>query len=297
MSTPSAARLLFTTDPIGPFVLAALLAPCLLPWGAALHGSEAPDETGTRPLADAVRALTWIDSLYRDGDLFRAESEILRFTHDFPRHPRRSEVDLLRAKLYYQDERYGEASLILYSLLDRFPSEAGSVPAAHLLGLSLVHEGRLDEAVAPLRFSGFDEGRLAELARLNDPPPGVADPQRAVTWSTWLPGSGFFILDQPGKAVSALSLNLAFTVGAVLAYQQENLGAALVLLLVELALYSGGRDAVRQEGERLRQRAVAERRGSWLREAGETELLGIGFSFRFGGSPSRAPDSWANGIN
>ena len=134
-------------------MLAVFLAPCLLPWSPVLHGSEAPDESRTRPLSDDARALTWIDSLYRDGDRFRAESEILRFTHDFPRHPRRSEVDLLRAKLYYQDERYDEASLILYSLLDRFPREAGSGPAAHLLGLSLVHEGRLDEAVAPPRLS------------------------------------------------------------------------------------------------------------------------------------------------
>ena len=232
--------------------------------------------------------LSWIESLYRSGEKFRAESEILRFTRENTGHSRLSEVELARAKLYYQARRYRESTLMLYSLLDRHRGSPAERPGYRLLGLSLIRQGRIADAEAPLRASGLDDERLAALSTLYRLPDDAVDPERAVTWSTWLPGAGFYVLGQPGKAASALALNFAFTFGAVTACQQGNGGAALVLLLVEIALYSGGREAVREEGLRLNRIAENEQRRAWTQTAGEAALLqsgipGVAVRIDFGG--------------
>jgi hypothetical protein len=71
--------------------------------------------------------------------------------------------------------------------------------------------------------------------------------------------------------------------GTVIAYQQKNYGAALVLALVEIALYGGQREAVRQEAETLLARRDRERRADWAEAHGEKELLAVGIEIRFGG--------------
>ena len=68
-------------------------------------------------LGQPERELSLIEDHYRAGDRFRAETEILRFIHGRPSHPRLGEVELVRAKLYYQEGRHRESSLMLFSLL------------------------------------------------------------------------------------------------------------------------------------------------------------------------------------
>jgi fermentation-respiration switch protein FrsA (DUF1100 family) len=236
-----------------------------------------------QPEREAAAELAFIDHLYREGERFRAESEILRFLHDHPDDPRRDAVELARAKLYFQERRYGESALMLHSLLDRIPEGEAAADGLRLLAFNQLMEGRPAEAAATLRLAGASAEALSGLAALAEPPLGRVDPDRAVAWSTALPGAGFFLLDQPGKAAAALSLNLAFAAGAVIAYRQENTGAALALLLVEIALYSGGRQAVRQEAETLLARQERARREAWLAAQGASELLAVGIRLDFGG--------------
>jgi len=227
--------------------------------------------------------LGFAEQLYREGARFRAETELLRFAHEFPHDPRRGAAELARAKLYYQEGRYRETSLMLHSLLDRFPRDEAALPATRLLLLSEVRSGDFDGAEAALRRLGAPESEAEALAALRRPIADAVEPGTAVAWSTVLPGSGFFLLDQPGKAVTALTLNVAFLAGTVIAYQQKNQGAALVLALVEIALYGGQRAAVRQEAESLLARRDQERREAWAQSHGEQELLAVGFQLKFGG--------------
>jgi hypothetical protein len=244
---------------LGPW--SALLAAALL-LGAALlpqaAGAQAqPDELG------------WLDALYRQGDGFRAESEALRFLRGNPRHPRRDAVELLRVKLYYREGRYGEAELMLHSLLDRYPSGRAAPSARFLLLRAQARLGRIPAPGAGPR-----------------PPVSGAAPEeeRAVTWSTWLPGAGFFVLDEPAKAGAALGLNAAFTAGTVLAYQQANVPAALLFGLVEVALYRGGREAVRTEAQALdRRRRQTAAQGAPSAE--EAAVLAVGIEEASGGRP------------
>ena len=224
---------------------------------------------------DALAQLAFIDGLYRQGESFRAESEILRFLFDFPEHPRRPEVELLRAKLYLRDDKNERAGLMLYALLDRQRGGAVRVQAAQLLVFALVRQGRLDDALPWLSAAGLPPNALESL---RDASPALVQPETAVSWSTWLPGSGFFVIGETGKGAAAMGLNLGFTAGALLVLQQGNPPAALVFALVELALYRGGREAV---GDAARAQWAAARRKAakaWLQAHAEAELLRMGLS-------------------
>jgi hypothetical protein len=116
---------------------------------------------------------------------------------------------------------------------------------------------------------------------LKAPAAAALDSDRAVLLSTVLPGSGFFVLGEPAKAASALSLNVLALAGAVITYRQGNAPAALLFVLVEYVLYTGGREAVREEAEALARRELRQRTGQWLRAAGEPDLLRVGLTLRF----------------
>jgi tetratricopeptide (TPR) repeat protein len=255
-----------------PLVAAGLLLPCR-------SGTASAREVAG---SNGALALGLIESYYQEGDAFRAETEVLRFLHERPDHPRREEVELVRAKLYYREGRYGESSLMLFSQLDRFPEGNASLQARRLLAFSLVREGRLDEAEDYLSVAGGRAASGASLRALRETPPDAVAPETAVAWSTWLPGSGFFLLDQPGKAFAAMGLNLFFIGAAAVSFQEDLAGAGLVFLLAELAIYRGGRDAVRDAAAARLARLRAQRSDAWLAEQGEPELLRFGIRLRFG---------------
>ena len=277
-------------------VLVVLLAPLFLvaPFPGTLpgapesvqwaYGQEAPLPTPppTPPLP-ADPELRLIESLYREGDGYRAETEILRLVHFHPRHPQRPLAELARAKLYFQAGRHRESDLMAFSLLDRFPRSRAAAPARRLLAFSMVRQGHYEAARPHLAYLAGRGEPVPTLAEFAGPPPGAVDPEAARAWSTWLPGTGYFLLDQPGKAAAALSLNLALLAAAVQFTRDDNPGAGLLFLVFELMLWQGGRDGVRQDAEKINRRLRERRADDWARRHGEPELLRIGFQVAFGG--------------
>jgi hypothetical protein len=227
------------------------------------------------PGADAVAnaRLPFIAQLYAERDDLRAETEMLTFLHDAPADdPLRPAVELARAKLYYRVGRYAEADAMLISVLDRRPPRAILVEASHLLGFSWIRQGRLTEAL-PLLAGEPPLDPLQARAPY--------DAGRAVAWSTALPGAGFFTLDEPAKGATALGLNLAFLAGAVLSYQQHNVPVALLFAVVEAAFYSGGREAVRDEANRLNGQWLEQQRADWFQRSSESAVVGAAFTVNF----------------
>ena len=243
----------------------AAVASATTAWGAE------PPAAATDQVGPAAR-LSFIDSLYRERDDFRAESEILAFLAEAPRHPLRPQVELARAKLHYRAGRFADADLMLLSLLDRTPPPPVAQEARRLLGFSWLRQGRLAEA-APLL------NREPDLDPLQQPPP--YDARRAVAWSTGLPGSGFFVLGEPGRAFTSLGLNLLLVAGAAVAYEQNKVPVALLFAIVEAAFYTGGREAVREEAGRLNERWLRERRETWLSQSSEPRLMARAFELKF----------------
>ncbi|MBI3993546.1 MAG: hypothetical protein HY342_09745 [Candidatus Lambdaproteobacteria bacterium] len=258
-------------------LLLALASAGAQPAGAQSAANETAGAARAMPSGaeGAAAQLDFIDGLYRQGESFRAESEILRFLFEYPDHPRRPEVELLRARLYLRDGHAERAGLMLYALLDRQRSGAVRAPAARLLVFALVRQGRLDDAVPWLAAAEFAP---AALEPLRQAPPALVPPRTAVTWSTWLPGSGFFVIGEPGKGSAAVGLNLGFTAGALLALQQGNPPAALVFALVEIALYRGGREAVGEAAQAKVTAARLEAAKAWLEAHGEPAMLRAGLS-------------------
>jgi hypothetical protein len=266
-------------------VLAGLPA-LLLPPGATPLQAQAAAADGEPDGNGGAPALRLIEGLYREGESYRTESEILRFLHEHPGHPRTGRVELARAKLYYREARYPEAERMLFSLLDRHPRDPAVPDARTLLAFSQVRQGRWRDAerwLGPSPGAGAAEGGVPPPAELADPPAGTVDADGAVAWSTWLPGSGYFLLDQPGKAVTGLTLNLAFLGAALLFAQDDNPGAAALFLVFELMLYQGGRAGVRQDAEALNRRLRERQTADWLARRDEPRLLSFGVTLRFGG--------------
>jgi hypothetical protein len=233
--------------------------------------------------AAALPELAFIERLYREGDGYRAESEALRFLHAHPRHPQAPAVELARAKLYYRDGRYGEANLMLYSLLDRHPRDETAQPARRLLTYSHLRLGEPAEAAETVDALAPPGGAAPSLAELAAPPDGAVDADAAARWSSWLPGSGYLLLGQPGKAAVGMTLNAALIGAAVVSANAANAPAAALFLVLEGLLWQGGRSGVRQDAEALNARLRARRTDDWLARHGEPELLGVGIALRFGG--------------
>ena len=161
---------------------------------------------------------------------------------------------------------------MLISILDRIQRGPVAIDARRLLGFSWMRQGRLNEA-APLLA-----GEPA-LDPLRAKPPYDAD--RAVAWSTGLPGAGFFTLDEPAKATTALAVNLVLLAATIISYEQHNVPAALIFASVEGAFYMGGRNAAREEAQRLNDRWMHDRRESWLGQSSEPRILSVAFSLEF----------------
>ncbi len=250
--------------------------------------------TPAAPLAvpatpDGQAELTFIAGLYRAGDDYRAESEALRFLYAHPRHSQRPAVELARAKLYYRAGRYREANLMLYSLLDRYPADEVARDARRLLTFSQLRLDAPDraaetaDALAAPGGGGDTVPSLAELRDLAGPPPDGVDADAAERWSTWLPGTGFLVAREPGKAAVGVTLNLALLGAVVASARDDNTPAALLFLMLEGLLWQGGRSGARQDAEALNQRLRERRSTDWLARHGEPELLGVGLTVHFGG--------------
>lgn len=250
---------------------------------AAIHSPEKQllgETLAASPLL-AEAQLHWIESLYAAGDDFRAESELLRFLHDFPQHPRRAEAWLVGAKLYYRAERWEEASSRLRAILQAESGAAVRAEAFRLLVFSRLHEGHWESARNLESAWRPAETAPLPLSALQDAPPAAVDVDQAVLWSTLLPGAGFFVLERPGAAWGALGLNAGLLWGSTAAYAQNMPGAAALLFLLELGLYLGGREAVREAAERHNATLHKAQLQAWLEREGEKRILQVGFAFSF----------------
>jgi len=262
---------------------------CALPWSALANPAAAQAELPWP--TDPQEAL--VERFYRSGDLYRAETEILRGLHGTRGDENKVAWELARAKLYYRAERYRQADLMLYSFLDRHRGDPLLPVAARLLTFSQVRQAQWDEAerwwplgqaVGPGALGLEDSTpriQASSPAIPREDPPGWVDPESAERWSTWLPGSGFFVADQPGKAVGAMTLNLVLLGAAVEFARAERPAAALLFIFLEALVYQGGRNGAREDAQALNQALRDRQTGLWLSGQGEAILLQVAFEHRF----------------
>lgn len=226
--------------------------------------------------ADRLQALSFADTLFAEGDHYRAITEYKRFLHLFPadgeapraalriaecylagrrwaeaesalarvgrEHPETNEAGraaLLLAEVAYRQGHFAAARRRFRQLAEQAPDPANRREARYRLAWSLIEEDRYAAAaqeLAPLAEAKA-AGLAAELPQLERLP--HKSPRLAGALSALLPGAGQLYAGRPRDAALAFLLNTAFIVGAWESFDDGNEVVGGILLLFEAGWYTG----------------------------------------------------------
>ena len=246
---------------------------------------EAPAQNAVIPpaapsAAASATALSFIETLYQQEEWFRAESAQLRFLFDHPRDEAAGAVLLARAKLYYRQARFEPSRRIALHALSAWDSQR--IPAAQLASFAMLHEGAAPqelERILPQTGWPMEPTRqkIQQLHRLHH---DQTRADQARQWQTWLPGSGFFVLEAPARGTLSVAVHLFLLGVGVHAWQAGNHGATLAFGLAEIAFYRGGIKAVTALAQKQRQRRYQKALDTFLQEYHEPALLERAFPER-----------------
>ena len=211
------------------------------------------------------------DSLFNEGDYFRAITEYKRYLYTYPDTPAAARAQLNIARSYLLAERWQDGETALQQVIDKY---AGSTEAeiAHILHMeSAFKQGKLSlvvqptQTTAPTHLSLLDQQqrlRIWSLAYQGDyslassfdlTGPGrptqedlhhleqlpLKSPALAGTLSAILPGSGQLYAGRYREAGLALLLNAAFLAGGLQAIDTGNEVLGGILLFFEAGWYGG----------------------------------------------------------
>jgi len=227
-------------------------------------------------LANAGNDLSFADSLFEEGDDYRAITEYKRFIHLHPDSPRRPEATFRIAECYLNGKRWIEAEKALERVITDFPgseesrkasllhadipyqtkdfkearrryteiaekseTEATRQQAEYRIGWTFLEED--DFTKARERFQKLGDQETIELATgvegLEETP--LKSPEIAGGLSALLPGAGQLYSGRTKEAILAFLLNAAFIGAAVEAFDNDNEVLGGILLFFEAGWYGG----------------------------------------------------------
>ena len=221
-------------------------------------------------LANAINP-GFADSLFSEGDYFRAITEYKRFLYDHPDNTDAPRAQLNIARCYLQAERWDDASSALERVIASFPTsreadlarilrlespfKQGNYPATlqadrdtalnspalldqqqRLRIWALAYQGNYQQAFS-LNMGGLGYPDKQDLRELEQLP--VKSPALAGTLSAVLPGSGQLYAERYREAGLALLLNAAFLAGGIQAIDTGNEILGGILLFFEAGWYGG----------------------------------------------------------
>jgi len=227
--------------------------------------------------SDTDSVFDFAESLYRDGDYYRAITEYKRRLHQNPDAVDAPLAQLRIGQSLMAGERWGEAESALQSLRDRYPQSREALRAQLLLAeipyrqqrFSLAGERyrllaedqehntavrdqalyrlawtrieRQDEslAMALLEQLPGQQPRALAAALSEAPAAGHKSPALAGTFSALLPGAGQLYTGHRRDAALSLALNAAFIGAAVEAFDNDSPILGSILVCFELGWYGG----------------------------------------------------------
>jgi tetratricopeptide (TPR) repeat protein len=98
--------------------------------------------------SDADRQFSFAESLFTEGDYFRAISEFKRFIHYHPLDVRSEKAFFKVAESYYLAKRWTEAAAAIDSFITRYPNSPLVVDALWIRGMCEKNLNRREEALA-----------------------------------------------------------------------------------------------------------------------------------------------------
>lgn len=188
----------------------------------------------------APRAELAIGRSYLAGSRWsQAEAALRRVERDFPGSPQAGRAALLLAEIPFRRGDYPLARSRLQLLLHSFAADPVKNKARSLLPWTLIEENRFAEARRELLARGTpgDRQLAAALPPLERLP--RKSPLLAGTLSAVLPGAGQLYAGRPRDAVLALALNGAFIAGAWQSFHNGEQVVGGILLFFEAGWYSG----------------------------------------------------------
>ncbi len=231
---------------------------------------------GPLPAQDQASAYSFAESLFAEGDYYRAITEYKRYLHMFPQAQERPRALLRIGQSYLAGERWEQAEQALQRLAREFPASRQAETASLLYAeipfqqkdFPLARQRFLDlqkhsaspdlkrEATYRAAWTLVEQDKYraaaSDLAQL-DLPAALQlaaameqmehlprkSPPLAGGLSALLPGAGQLYTERPKDAALAFGLNAAFILGAVEAWNNDNKVVAAILAFFEAGWYTG----------------------------------------------------------
>jgi hypothetical protein len=178
--------------------------------------------------------------LYQKRDYYRSISEILKLEFQYPKQTQQSDIKVYLLKNLFYLGQYHElehqASFTLKTTVEQ--SENTILEISKILTVSYLKQNN-SEAAFQTWSKAFQGDSVINFPHENNIE-GLIDPQNAGLSSAILPGSGFLLSENYGKATTSFLLNALFIAGCVSYYHQKNWGITALLLFFEIGWYQGG---------------------------------------------------------
>ncbi len=262
------------------------------------------------------------DSLLAEGDYYRAVTEYKRTLHQGPQGSEGARAALGIARAYLGAGRWLDAEEALMLVRSNFPGtreaevakllyagsawRKGSFRLAESRYLDLLEQDQGPELHRDLRFAlgwsrlELDRFESAAEAFAQNPAPGPElalemerfetlprkSPQLAGSLSALLPGAGQLYAGRKRSAFLAFSLNAAFLLGSIEAFENDTPVVGAILLFFELGWYGGNiynaMNSAHKFNRDQRQQARAELRQRFgLGLLLENDLMGLALQGKF----------------
>jgi tetratricopeptide (TPR) repeat protein len=193
------------------------------------------------------RQFEYAESLFEEGDFYRAITEYKRFIFFFPKEEEKAEkCYFMIGKSYFKAKKWVEAIDALKVFTVKFPRSFMLNDALYIYQRALVLVDMEDWKGAGETFLKIPEESVlspaartfsSELENIDNLP--RKSPATAGTLAAIMPGAGHLYTERPRDALVAFLLNGAFIWAAVELFNDENYVAGGVVTFFELGWYSG----------------------------------------------------------
>lgn len=114
---------------------------------------------------DAEKQITFADSLFSEGDYYRAISEYKRFIHYFKDDPKADYSSFRIAECYFKAKRWADAVQAVKMFLDHYPQSALTVRAMWIKAVSEKNQKKYKDAISTFHdIAHRDSGELKDRA-------------------------------------------------------------------------------------------------------------------------------------
>ncbi len=214
-----------------------------------------------------AKQLELFNYLYENKEYHRSITEILRLKFRYSQTSEKAKLDLYLLKNYYQLKEHTSvisvASEILTEMKPSPEKQTGRQPSLILVS-SLLHQGYEKRAQHIWEDKIRDEETVVFASSVT-----VAnriDSNLASFYSGILPGSGFLLSDEYGKAAVSFALNLIFISASYHAFKQQQFGVAGLLMFFEVNWYFGGKKASAEAARQLNYKNVRRYQQNWIHQ-------------------------------